>query len=193
MNNKDKFLIDGGFTLIEVLVVVIIIAILAAVGWPSYQRFIERMRMADALVLIGTECAAQERYKLSKQQYTQYWPKLDAVPEPIRSSATINGSGRDYLSQDGTVFYTRGGAGLADEERKPGFAVKFEKLDGNKWFMTADRVGSAWGGYKYTLVRPFDDTRTFCIPDLNHADSVLICTDFMGVDTPEELPDDPRP
>ena len=66
-------------------------------------------------------------------------------------------------------------------------------LDGGNWFITADRVGGAWGGYKYTLVRPFEDTRTFCIPDLTHEDSVLMCTDFMGVDTPEELPADPRP
>lgn len=184
---------NRGFTLIETLVVVLIVAILAAVGWPSYQRFIERMRMADALVLIGTERAAQERYRLSKHQYTKYWPKLDAVPVEVHSPINTDGSGKGYLSSDGTVFYTRGGAELDDADRKPGFAVKFEELDGGNWFITADRVGGAWGRYKYTLVRPFEDARTFCIPDLTHEDSVLMCTDFMGVDTPEELPADPRP
>lgn len=183
----------GGFTLLEILVVVVIVAILASFAWPSYQRFIERMRMADALALFGTECAAQERYMLSKHHYTRQWPLLDAVPVEVHSPINTDGSGKGYLSSDGTVFYTRGGAELADEDRKPGFAVKFEVFDGTQWFITADRVGGAWGGYKYTLVRPFDDTRAVCIPDLTHADSVLMCTDFMGVETADELPPDPRP
>ena len=182
----------GGFTLMELITVIIIVAILATFAWPSYQRFVERMRMADALALFGTERAAQERHILSKHHYTKYWPSLDAVPPEVHSPVNTDGSGKGYLSADGTVFYTRGGADLADEERRPGFAVKFETFD-DKWFITADRVGEAWGGYKYTLVRPFDDTRAVCIPDLTHADSVLMCTDFMGVETPEELPPDPRP
>lgn len=183
----------GGFTLIEVLVVVIIVGILASFAWPSYQRFVERMRMADALALFGTERASQERYILSKHHYTKYWASLDAVPTEVHSPINTDGSGKGYLSSDGTVFYTRGGADLPDNERKPGFAVKFQEFDGGHWFIVAERVGTSWGGYQYTLIRPFDDTRAFCIPELTHPDSVLMCTDFMGVETADELPPDPRP
>ncbi|MCW5558744.1 MAG: prepilin-type N-terminal cleavage/methylation domain-containing protein, partial [Verrucomicrobiae bacterium] len=39
---------DGGFSLIELLVVVAIIAILASVAYPSYQDYIRRAARADA-------------------------------------------------------------------------------------------------------------------------------------------------
>ncbi len=183
----------GGFTLIELLVMVIIIAILASFAWPAYQRFVERMRMADAITLIGTERASQERYILTKHHYTRKWALLDAAPVEVHSPINTDGSGKGYLSSDGTVFYTRGGASLPDSQRKPGFAVQFQEFDGNRWYIVAERVGASWGGYKYTLVRPFDTTQTFCLPDFEHPDSVLMCTDFTGVDSANKLPSDPRP
>jgi len=54
----------------------------------------------------------------------------------------------------------------------------------------AERIG--WGGYDYKFVRDFDDTVTICVPNLEHEDSTLLCTDFMGVEKPEDLPPDPR-
>lgn len=189
MSMSDK----RGFTFMELVVAVIIVAILASVAWPSYERFVERMRMADALSLFGAELAAQERYMLSKHHYTKRWPVLDAVPPEIHSPTNTDASGSRYLSEDGTVFYTRAGADLPDEERRAGFAVKFEEFGGKDWFMVATRVARKWGGYKYTLVRPFESNQTFCIPDESHWNSVLVCMDFMGVETQEDLPPDPRP
>ena len=52
-----------GFTLLELLMVVIIIAILAAVALPQYLRVVERVRSAEALTVLGAIRASEMRFK----------------------------------------------------------------------------------------------------------------------------------
>jgi type IV pilus assembly protein PilA len=48
---KNQFKIETGFTLIELMVVVAIIAILASIAVPQYQEYIARGRVAEGLSL----------------------------------------------------------------------------------------------------------------------------------------------
>ena len=61
---------EHGFTLIEVMIVVVIVAILAAVAIPSYQGQIQKTRRADAKEALMRAAAAQERYFFSHNEYT---------------------------------------------------------------------------------------------------------------------------
>ena len=51
-----------GFTLLELMMVVIIIGILASIALPQYLKTSERARMAEAVTMLGVLRAAEVRY-----------------------------------------------------------------------------------------------------------------------------------
>ncbi|WP_283939457.1 type IV pilin protein [Pseudomonas sp. R3.Fl] len=59
-----------GFTLIEVMVVVAIVGILAAIAYPSYQQYVLRSGRADGKAKLMEVMQAQERFFSQNQTYT---------------------------------------------------------------------------------------------------------------------------
>ncbi|MFC4764937.1 type IV pilin protein [Dyella koreensis] len=58
-----------GFTLIELMIVVVVIAILAAIAIPSYGRYAYRARRVDGKELLLRIANAQERYYATFNRY----------------------------------------------------------------------------------------------------------------------------
>ena len=58
-----------GFTLIELMIVVAVVAILASIAIPSYQDQVRKSRRADALRVIGEIRMAQERWRADQPSY----------------------------------------------------------------------------------------------------------------------------
>jgi type IV pilus assembly protein PilE len=59
----------GGFTLIELMIVIAIIAILSAFAVPAYSRYAYRARRADGQELLLRLANAQERYYATFNKY----------------------------------------------------------------------------------------------------------------------------
>lgn len=60
----------SGFSLIELLVVLVIVGMLAGVAWPSFREAVQRSRRADATSALTEIMQAQERWRSNQPQYS---------------------------------------------------------------------------------------------------------------------------
>lgn len=73
-SSKRKF---GGFAFVELLVVVLIIGILAAIAVPGYQKVVKKNRALQLQVLIKSIQEAEEAFLLANGTYSQCLNDLD--------------------------------------------------------------------------------------------------------------------
>ena len=87
----------SGFTLIEMMIVVSIISILAAVALPTYQKSVAKGRRTDAMTALQGLAQAMERHYMTTGAYTSAAtgpadtgsPTIFATKSPIDGSQTF--------------------------------------------------------------------------------------------------------
>ena len=82
---------NSGFSLIEILMVLAIIALVAVSAWPSYQNVVIRTGRAEAKSALLAVTSDQERYFSSFNRYVNDASPLDAPAKTGRSRVTASG------------------------------------------------------------------------------------------------------
>lgn len=75
----------AGFTLMEVMVVVIVVGILATIALPSYQEAMRKSRRTDARESLMEAASRQEQYMLDRNTYTKNMEDLGFADDPMIS------------------------------------------------------------------------------------------------------------
>jgi len=116
-----------GVTLLELMVVVIIVGILAAVAIPAYTSYVTRSRRADAFTALETVRAAQEMYRAEYGGYATGFADLAGC------SATMAGSNYTVsVNRTSTTAYT---SDATRQGRQASDTYNFRiDQDGTQWY-----------------------------------------------------------
>ena len=128
MRNKAR----AGFTLMELLVVVLIIGILSAVALPQYERAVARARTAEALSVLRSAVQAADAYTLEAGEWPPSYDVLSVVPggelaKYKKDNDQVVGKYYKFTLIDGRVD-----AGPKQKEQYPGFLYVSDFAQGMK-------------------------------------------------------------
>ncbi|XOZ33467.1 type IV pilin protein [Halomonadaceae bacterium KBTZ08] len=87
---------SNGFTLIELMIVVAIIGILAAIAYPSYLKYVEDARRSDAQAALMGLASAMERHRTSNNTYTGAGSPDTGAPSIYPDEVPKDGSPKFY-------------------------------------------------------------------------------------------------
>lgn len=100
-----------GFTLIEVMVVVVIIGILAAIAYPSYDEYVKRGHRSEGMALLSDIAARQERYYSQAHTYITTSSDLNKLGLTVASGSVRSATGKysvavEKINNDGGYTLT---------------------------------------------------------------------------------------
>ncbi|HGO8409179.1 TPA: pilin [Neisseria meningitidis] len=138
MNTLQK-----GFTLIELMIVIAIVGILAAVALPAYQDYTARAQVSEAILLAEGQKSAVTEYYLNHG----IWPKNNTSAGVASSATDIKGKYVQSVEvKNGVITATMLSSGVNNEIKGKKLSLWATRQDGSvKWFcgQPVTRAGTA--------------------------------------------------
>ncbi|HEZ3403998.1 TPA: pilin [Neisseria meningitidis] len=127
MNTLQK-----GFTLIELMIVIAIVGILAAVALPAYQDYTARAQVSEAILLAEGQKSAVTEYYLNHG----IWPKNNTSAGVASSATDIKGKYvKSVEVKNGVVTAEMKSSGVNKEIQGKKLSLWAKRQDGSvKWF-----------------------------------------------------------
>lgn len=114
IRSMDMHKSEQGVTLIELLIVVVIVGILAAVAYPSYRDHVTRAKRTEAKAALLQIATNQERHYLDSNEYTTNLGDLGfgVASDYVTDSEAyiVNVTAADSNSYSAQAIYQEGGA-----------------------------------------------------------------------------------
>lgn len=97
----DEYQLNKGFTFIELILVLAILGILAAIAYPGYQNYITRARRSDGQMALLDLANRLERYYAEHHSYKNAADviRLNTSPEGWYSLSIASATDSDYVLQ----------------------------------------------------------------------------------------------
>ncbi|HGM1641950.1 TPA: pilin, partial [Neisseria gonorrhoeae] len=127
MNTLQK-----GFTLIELMIVIAIVGILAAVALPAYQDYTARAQVSEAILLAEGQKSAVTEYYLNHGK----WPSDNSAAGVASSPSDIKGKYVQSVTvTNGVVTAQMASTGVNKEIQGKRLSLWAKRQDGSvKWF-----------------------------------------------------------
>ena len=116
----------AGFTLIELVIVIVIVSVLAAIALPAYQDSMRKGRRADAKAALMDAANRQERFMLDRSAYTRDMKNLGFGDDPM-----VSGEGYYNIDVDETATATLCGYAFdPNDNARPCFVLTATPVSG---------------------------------------------------------------
>ncbi len=134
-----------GFSLLEVMVVVVIVGIIAAIAIPSYTGYITRTRRADAITALQTLALDEEKFSAENGRYESIanlvaagYPNPNADANRNYNIAVILGAGNASFVATATGINDQAGDAVIFAIRSDGTVGHADDAAGTNFTADAD-------------------------------------------------------
>ena len=134
---KIKKNIYKGFTLVELLIVVVILGIIAAIGFPMYTGYIDSARDKEATASLQAISMMQEQYQLENNLST-YWTSGSSCSDKTNTIETTLFGDNNSLNEDNFYyciipFNSNGYKAIATSKSDNSKTLWIDESSNNSW------------------------------------------------------------